>query len=168
MENDNKGLGRGNGWIPKWAICKLCGEQYWRDSARRQYCDECRNVREEERREEQKARSAKWYKENRENILSRLKDDRRRKRAGMLPERKLPNVEEPAGGFEPHVCMVSRRCVYGSLFNPGCNYATQTGNLRTSGGQHKIVMGRCDLFRPRDKKARPGWLADKDKKIERE
>ena len=153
MENDKKGPGTGNGWVPKFVPCKLCGELFWKDAARRQYCDECRIVREEERKEEQKARSAKYYRENKEQILKTLKEDRRRKRDGLLPESKLPKVKEPENGFEPHVCMVSKRCIYGSMSNPGCNYSTQTGELRTSEGRHQIIRGRCDLFTRRRKTA---------------
>lgn len=165
MENDKRK--RGNGWIPKWAVCKMCGEQYWRDEARRQYCDTCRTVREEERREEQRVRSANWYRENRKRILERQNERRARKREAQLPESRLPNVEEPSRGFHPHVCMVSKRCIYGSVFSPGCNYATVTGELRTVGGEHQIIKGRCDLYRSRKGKAKAGWLADKDKRLER-
>ena len=165
MENDTRK--RTNGWVPKWATCKMCGEQYWRDEARRQYCDACRVVREEERKEEQRIRSAKWYRENKAKALEKLQERRRKKREENLPKVRLPEVKEPESGFKPHVCMVSKRCIYGSVFSPGCNYMTVTGELRTSGGEHQIIRGRCDLYRPRKGKAKAGWLADKDRKLER-
>lgn len=158
---------RGKGYQPKFARCKKCGELFWKETARRVYCDECRIVRQEERIEEQRIRARRYYEQNREKCKQKAREAKARKREGLLPPSKLPQVDEPAGGFEPHVCMVSRRCAYGLNFDNGCNYVTITGELRTSGGRSQIVNGRCDRFKPMGRGRRPGWLEEKTKKLER-
>lgn len=142
MADKPKGPGRGRGFKPRFATCKKCGEQYWKDTARRQYCDACRIVREEERLEESRRRARESY---------------TRKREGLLPPSKLPKVPEPETGFTPHECLVSKDCEFGFPDKPGCNYVTITGELRTKGGRSPIIDGRCDRFKPKKKKRKPGW-----------
>lgn len=66
---------------------------------------------------------------------------------------------------EPHVCEAIRECKYGLAWKntDGCNYMTVKGKLRTSGGQHRIINGKCDLFEPKQKISRPGWIEFKEK-----
>ena len=142
MSDKPKGPGRGRGFKPRFATCKKCGEPYWKETARRQYCDACRIVREEERAEERRVRMRNLYK---------------RKRDGLLPVSKLPKVPEPETGFKPCECLVWQECEYGENWRPGCNYFTVTGELRTKGGRSPVVDGRCDRFKPKKKKRKPGW-----------
>ena len=137
---------------PRMARCKKCGEPFPKNAAARVYCDECQEVRREERADEQKRRAKLNY---------------IRKRDGLLPEDKLPEVPEPPGGFRPHVCLVSYQCRYGTAFSAGCNYYTATGELRTETGLFPIERGRCGLFKPRKREARPGWIKEQDVKREK-
>jgi len=65
---------------------------------------------------------------------------------------------------ERHICKVANECKYGvaDRFREGCNYYTITKRLRTSGGGHEIIDGRCDLYEPRTESERPGWIRFKE------
>jgi len=141
-DTNKRGDFRGMNFRPRLAPCKKCGEMYWKTAARRQYCDACRLVREEERVEENRIRMRACY---------------IRKRDGILPESKLPKVQEPEKGFTPHECLVWKECEFGCENKPGCNFCTATGELRTKGGRSQIIDGRCNRYRPKKKRKEPGW-----------
>lgn len=142
MTEAKKGPGRGRGYKPRFAPCKKCGEMFWKDTARRVYCDACREIRKEERKEETRERMRELYS---------------RKREGLLPLSKIPTVPEPANGFRVGECRVWRECEFGNEQKPGCNYFMLEGELRTKGGRHRVIEGRCDRFRPRTRRRGTGW-----------
>ena len=148
---NSKGNGRGMGFKPRWAECKMCGEKFWKETARRVYCDGCREVRKEEMAEANRQRA-------RVNYI--------RTREGLPPMSQVPKPPEPETGYEPHVCMMAGECFYGVANKQGCGYEYIENKLRTTGGLHRIIEGRCDLFRPRGER-KPGWKDAKDKKLER-
>lgn len=142
---------RGKCFVPKWGVCKGCGAPIWKTAAHEQYCDRCRDAKEEHKKEQARIRAKRHYYKAKKEVA-----------AGIDPN---PNRKH-----EKHVCEDSWRCLYGvrraDARMPGCSYFGRTGKLRTVGGKHKIVNGRCDLFVDcsNDK---PGWMKTRDIRRER-
>lgn len=132
MDGVNKeGNRRGLCFTPRWGVCKDCGAPIWKDAAKRQLCASCRARHEEIQQERNRMRARESY-------------YRRKKEQETKPK--------PEKEYE---CKAWRKCRYG-YERGGCAYVSITGNLRTSGGAHPIIDGKCDLFDPRKKK-RGGW-----------
>lgn len=141
--SEKKETKRGKCYKPRWSACTDCGAKFWKDTARRTLCDTCRKKHEEDRKEQNRERARKSY---------------IRKREGLEPVRQLPKVQEPETGFVPHQCLVTQECKYGDPSGKSfCNYFTTEDKLRTSGGRHKIIQGRCDAFKPAVKREETGW-----------
>lgn len=121
------------GFTPKWGACWDCGAPIWKTAAKKIYCQNCLEVHKE---------------------TQKLKN---RKRA---MQRYYANRPEPPGTRTPHRCYASNKCLYGDYSGGMCHYFSATGKLRTSGGKHRIVNGKCDLFMPRPTHGRKsGWKA---------
>lgn len=148
-ELNRSGNRRGMTYEPRFARCKLCGELYWKETARREYCDGCREAMVEIRKEQHRIRAREDYK----------------KKRAEDPFKGIPKPPEPETGFKPNECLISHKCRYGVGTKPGCDYYYKTGRLRTIEGKHQIVEGRCDLYEPKRKGEAQGWQRTRNREL---
>ena len=129
-EVNKEGNLRGMCFTPRWDLCVECGAPIWKDAAKRQLCTKCREKHAEIQKAKQRARSMSTYR-----------------------KKKKIKIEEPERIASSTVCEVWHNCKYGSHYGGGgCGYVTITGELRSIGGKHPIIEGRCDLYQARRKR----------------
>lgn len=137
------------GFKPHKAECIQCGAFYTKTDPRQRLCPDCRESN-------TKASRAQYRRET----YRRLKEGKPK----TVDKRRKPEPPPP----DPHICEVSGTCDYGKPDGEdyNCNYFTVTGKLRTEGGLHQILDGKCDLYKPRTRD-KSGWQRGRDKKIEK-
>ena len=142
---------------PHLAECTQCGQDYTKTDPRQRLCPDCREAN-------RKASVRHWDERNRE----RWKKPGPTKKRGPKPSRPSKPTP-PAPDPSEHVCRVSGSCRYGSPEGQtvSCHYFIVEGKLRTAGGQHQIVNGRCDLYKRKRKSRRSGWQRRDDEKREK-
>lgn len=122
---------------PHWGECLECAGPMWMTSPAKKYCDKCRERH--KRQTERQYRLGPYFQKRVETKEERMARFLRQ----MAVEAKLEEDRTR------HVCTHTASCIYGSGSggNRWCNYLYVTGKMRTAGGKHQIVDGKCDLYK---------------------